>query len=75
MKALTQRCIEAHLAKARSKHPVFAADRATGLIVMGEEYGELCRAELDKTSKAKRRSEAFDLIAAAIRYVEELEDA
>lgn len=69
MKDKTLKLIEAHLEKARKKHPVFSHSRWQTVSIAAEELGEWAQAVNDgKITKTK--SEAADLIAVMIRFLE-----
>lgn len=71
MKTKTQCDIEFELANARTKHPLFAANEAEGVSIIGEEFGELCQAVNDKDYE-HAKLEALHMIATCIRFLEEL---
>lgn len=71
MKTKTQCDIELELANARAKHPLFVTNRAEGISIIGEEFGELCKAVNERDYK-HAKEEALHVIATCIRFVEEL---
>lgn len=71
MKTKTQCDIELELANARAKHPVFAANEQSGISIIGEEFGELCKAVNEEDYK-HAKMEALHVIVTCIRFVEEL---
>lgn len=71
MKDSTRTLIDSELAFARAKHPVFSTFKAEGISIIGEEFGELCKAVNEKDYK-QAKLEALHVIATCIRFVEEL---
>lgn len=71
MKTKTQCDIELELANARAKHPLFATNRAKGISIIAEEFGELCKAVNEEDYK-HAKMEALHVIVTCIRFVEEL---
>ena len=71
MKKETKELIKQSLQYARTKHPLFSANEAEGVSIIGEEFGELCKA-VNERDFAHAKSEALHIIATCIRYVEEL---
>lgn len=71
MKTKTQCDIELELANARAKHPLFSANEAEGVSIIGEEFGELCKA-VNERDFNHAKLEALHVIATCIRFVEEL---
>mgnify|MGYP000820133474 CR=1 FL=1 len=71
MKTKTQVEIELELANARAKQPVFAANEAAGVSIIGAEFGELCKAVNEKDYE-HAKLEALHVIATCIRFLEEL---
>ena len=71
MKAGTIEKIKESVEYARKKHPYFSVTHASGVSIIGEEFGEVAQAVNDfDISKAKE--EAYHVIATCIRFVEEL---
>lgn len=71
MNTKTQCDIELELARARAKHPLFAPNEAEGVSIIGEEFGELCKA-VNERDFNHAKTEALHIIATCIRFVEEL---
>lgn len=71
MKTKTQCDIELELANARTKHPLFATSGTEGISIIGEEFGELCRA-VNERDYEHAKLEALHVIATCIRFLEEL---
>lgn len=71
MKTKTQCDIELELASAREKHPHFAYNQFDAIPVIGEEFGEMCKAINERDYK-HAKEEALHVIATCIRFVEEL---
>ena len=71
MKKETKELIKQSLQYARTKHPLFAENESAGVSVIGEEFGELCKA-VNERDFAHAKNEALHIIATCIRYVEEL---
>lgn len=71
MKTKTKCDIELELARARAKHPLFAHNEAEGVSIIGEEFGELCKA-VNERAFDHAKLEALHVIATCIRFVEEL---
>lgn len=71
MKTKTQCNIELELANARAKHPLFASNEAEGISIIGEEFGELCKA-VNEGEYKHAKLEALHVIATCIRFVEDL---
>lgn len=69
MKESTKKLIEAHLEKARKKHPVFSQTLQQIVSIATEELGEFAQAVNDGNF-AKTKSEAADLIAVMVRLIE-----
>ena len=69
MKIETLKQIEAHLEKARKKHPAFTYSHWQTVSVAAEELGEFAQAVNDG-KYAKTKSEALDLIAVMVRFLE-----
>ena len=80
MKAITKRLIEEHLDKAREKHPRFVEGMHVPAIA-AEEFGEMVKEINDAYYENNRiirqklikcaKSEALDLIAVLIRFIED----
>lgn len=65
----TQAKINQHLSKARKKHPNFVISLPLVVSIAAEEFGEFAQAiNDDRLSDA--RSEALDLIAVLVRFLE-----
>ena len=71
MKTKTQVNIEYELANARTKHSLFASNAPEGISVIGEEFGELCKA-VNEGDYKHAKLEALHVIATCIRFLEEL---
>lgn len=71
MKEETKELIKQSLQYARTKHPLFAENESAGVSIIGEEFGELCKA-VNERDFTHAKSEALHIIATCIRYVEEL---
>lgn len=81
MENSTKRLIKEHLVKARIKHPLFVEGIMHVPSIAGEEFGEMVHCINDayyesnsfKREKiiAKAKSEAYDLIAVLIRFIED----
>ena len=71
METKTQCDIELELANARAKHPHFAYNQFDAIPVIGEEFGELCKAINEKNFE-HAKIEALHVIATCIRFIEEL---
>lgn len=71
MKTSTKANIEAEVYFARAKHPLFATNKAEGISIIGEEFGELCKA-INEGDYKHSKLEALHVIATCIRFVEEL---
>ena len=69
MKESTMKLIEKHLEKARKKHPDFSHSRWQTVSIAAEELGEFAQAVNDG-KYAKTKSEALDLIAVMVRFME-----
>ena len=62
--------ISKHLAKARNKHPFFVNSRYKVISIAAEELGEFAQAINDKKPIEEIKSEALDLIAVLVRFLE-----
>ncbi len=76
MKQSTIKQINEHLEKARKKHPVFSCVLTETVSIATEELGEFAQAINDYNATGKNKnlqkaqSEALDLIAVLIRFIE-----
>lgn len=61
--------INKSLSKARKKHPKFAFSLVQIVSIAGEEFGEFAK-EINENNMKLADSEAADLIAVLIRYLE-----
>ena len=81
MRAPTKRLIEEHLDKARSKHPRFVEGLIQVPAIAAEELGEMVKeindAYYESNTQIRKKliqcakSEALDLIAVLIRFIED----
>ena len=62
--------ISKHLAKARKKHPFFANSRYRVVSIAAEELGEFAQAINDNKPIEEIKSEALDIIAVLVRFLE-----
>ena len=62
--------ISKHLAKARKKHPFFANSRYRVVSIATEELGEFAQAINDNKPIEEIKSEALDVIAVLVRFLE-----
>lgn len=62
--------ISKHLAKARKKHPYFANSIDRVVSIAAEELGEFAQAINDNKPIEEIKSEALDLIAVLVRFLE-----
>ena len=62
--------ISKHLAKARKKHPYFADSIYKVISIASEELGEFAQAINDNKPIEAIKSEALDLIAVLVRFLE-----
>ena len=62
--------ISKHLSKARNKHPYFADSRYRVVSIAAEELGEFAQAINDNKPIEEIKSEALDLIAVLVRFLE-----
>ena len=67
---LTLGRINRHVAKARAKHPAFARNTAHKFCILFEEVGEFIKAVVWERDKERITSEAMDIIAVLVRWVE-----
>ncbi len=56
---------------ARNKHPKFTPNEAEAVSIIGEEFGELCKA-VNERDFDHAKLEALHVIATCIRFLEEL---
>ena len=62
--------ISKHLSKARNKHPYFADSRYRVVSIAAEELGEFAQAINDNKPIEEIKSEALDLVAVLVRFLE-----
>ena len=62
--------ISKHLAKARNKYPFFANSRYRVVSIATEELGEFAQAINDNKPIEEIKSEALDVIAVLVRFLE-----